>query len=127
MPRNLTEGFKWNPARITMLTDFWERGDTATQIGACMGVSRNTILAKARRMGLKRKNGDEALRFEKLVDCVANAPINSPVTIAGAAVRVGIPILRAKELWRELAQRLGVRDIARSPEAGDRLVRRIDA
>ena len=121
----MTQEFKWTPARIAMLTELWERGDTATEIATRMGGTRSTVLAKARRLGLTKKNGDEASRFERLVDYVADAPLNAPVSVARAAIRVGIPVNRAKELWSALAQRLGIRDIARDPEAGDRLVRRI--
>lgn len=121
----MTREFKWTSARIAMLTELWERGDTATEIASQMGVTRSTVLAKARRIGLTRKDGDEAARFERLIDYVVDAPLNAPVSVARAAVRVGIPILRAKQLWSALAQRMGIRDIARDPEVGDRLVRRI--
>lgn len=124
----MTDGVShWNQARLDLLARLWERGDSASEIGNALGVTRSTVLAKARRIGLTRKTGDENERFERLVDYVADAPLNHPVSIARAAIRVGILPARALVLWRELAMRLGERDIARDPEAGNRLVRCMEA
>lgn len=117
----MIETSNWNPQRLEMLARLWERGDTATQIGAALGISRSAVLAKARRLGLTRKDGDEARRFERLVDYVADAPVDAPVSIARAAIRVGIPMIRAEALWREMARGLGIDD----KELSDRLERRI--
>lgn len=115
----------WAPARIELLRQLWERGDTAGEIASQMGLTRNAVLAKAGRLGLVRRDGDEATRFERLIDFVADAPLGRPETIKHAAMRVGLPVQRAYELWSDLASRMGIRDVARDPESGDALVRRI--
>lgn len=112
----------WSPQGIADLRRHWAGGKSATEIAKAMGITRSTVLAKARRLGLNRKTGSEGERFEALIDIVASADLNRPVAVTDAAKRVGIPILRATELWKEFAARYGEQDIARRPEIGDRLV-----
>ena len=42
----------WNPGRVGDLKSHWESGLSASQIGDLMGVTRNTIIGKAHRLGL---------------------------------------------------------------------------
>lgn len=112
----------WNPQQIADLRRHWGNGLSAAEIAAEMTLSRNAVLAKAHRLGLARKTGTEAERFEALTDIVANAPLGTPITILDAAMRVGIPLRRATDLWSALAARYGEEDIARDPPRGDRLV-----
>lgn len=115
----------WSPQSIADLRHHWAAGKTATEIGTEMGITRSMVLAKARRLGLARKTGSEAERFEALIDIVASADLNCPVTVTDAAKRVGIPLARARDLCAVFAARYGEQDIARRPEVGDRLVIRL--
>lgn len=112
----------WSPQSIADLRRHWADGKTATDIAKAMGLTRSMVLAKARRLGLNRKTGSEGERFEALIDIVASADLNQPVAVTDAAKRVGIPVLRAIELWKTFAARYGEHDIARRPEIGDRLI-----
>ena len=50
-------GFAWTPKSEAWLRWLWnERKLTASQIGSLLGVTRNTVIGKARRMGLDRRN-----------------------------------------------------------------------
>lgn len=46
-------------------------------------------------------------RFERLIDIVAGAKINNPVSINLAAQRVGLPAPEARRMWRDLCRRMG--------------------
>jgi len=43
---------KWTPEREAKLKELWESGKPTTQIACLMGVSRNSIIGKASRLGL---------------------------------------------------------------------------
>lgn len=43
----------WTPAIEADLARLWDEGKTAAQIGAALGISRNAVIGKARRMELK--------------------------------------------------------------------------
>ena len=43
----------WTPARIERLTKMWDDGKSGNVIGAAIGVSKNAVLGKAHRLGLK--------------------------------------------------------------------------
>src|SRR5688572_14660659 len=46
----------WNDERIATLTKMWEGGSTASQIAEELGgVSRNAVIGKAHRLGLKSR------------------------------------------------------------------------
>lgn len=45
----------WTPERITRLKELWLEGLPARRIGNLMGCSKNTIIGKARRLGLPRR------------------------------------------------------------------------
>lgn len=48
----------WPPARVEMLTQLFDEGLTFSAIGERMGVTKNTIIGKALRIGLKRGDGE---------------------------------------------------------------------
>lgn len=47
----------WDDARIVVLEKLWREGISASQIGARLGVSRNAVIGKAHRLGLKDETG----------------------------------------------------------------------
>jgi len=49
-----SEGF-WSDATIELLRELWEKGRTASEIGDVLGVSRNAVIGKAHRLGLKSR------------------------------------------------------------------------
>lgn len=45
----------WNDAKLKVLREGWEAGKSASQIAEqCGGVTRNMVIGKAHRLGLKR-------------------------------------------------------------------------
>ncbi len=44
-----------NPALIARLRELWLRGDTTRQIAAALGVTPNSVIGKAHRIGLPRR------------------------------------------------------------------------
>jgi hypothetical protein len=43
---------RWTEVADRMLTDLWARGDSGTQIGAAMGISKNAVVGRAHRLRL---------------------------------------------------------------------------
>lgn len=80
----------WTDERIALLKDCWESGMTASQIAERLGegVSRNAVIGKAHRLGLKArpspvKGGEEE----------AASPVTPPATAEAApAVRTETPV-----------------------------------
>lgn len=71
----------WTDERIAKLKDMWEGGSTASQIADELGgVSRNAVIGKAHRLGLKARPSPV-----KEKDRAAPAPAAAPVTPAAAA------------------------------------------
>jgi GcrA cell cycle regulator len=46
----------WTDERITEMTKWWNRGESAENIGRLLDVSRNAVAGKLWRLGLKRRN-----------------------------------------------------------------------
>ncbi|MCK5446371.1 MAG: global cell cycle regulator GcrA-like protein [Rhodospirillaceae bacterium] len=42
----------WKPEQISQLTDLWDTGLPTSAIGKKMGITKNSVIGKARRMGL---------------------------------------------------------------------------
>jgi hypothetical protein len=94
---------------------------TAVQIGADLGISRNSVLAKVRRLGLKGR-GDETRqeRLDRMIDIIADAPLGAPVSVKDAARMVGVAYIVAAGHWRRVWTALGVHPL----DVGDELVER---
>lgn len=45
---------RWTPARISTMMRMWDRGDTASDIAAELGMTRSAVLGKIFRLGLSR-------------------------------------------------------------------------
>ena len=68
----------WTPERIAEITRLWDEGLTTAEIGKMVGVSKNSVVGKAHRLGLparpspiRRSNGNTA----KVARPVAKAPV----------------------------------------------------
>lgn len=53
------ERSSWNEDRVTRLTDLWAAGLTASEIGLCLGISRDAVIGKAHRLGLPGRGAAE--------------------------------------------------------------------
>lgn len=82
----------WTDQRIDHLKTLWEKGLTASQIADELGgVSRNAVIGKAHRLGLKsRPSPVKANEPEKKAVAKKAAPVK-PVAIAPAKPRVASP------------------------------------
>ena len=76
----------WTDERIEKLTKMWESGATASQIADELGgVSRNAVIGKAHRLGLKArpspvKANEQPVRSEPAKPVKAKAPAHKPAT-----------------------------------------------
>jgi GcrA cell cycle regulator len=73
----------WNEERIATLTKMWENGATASQIADELGgVSRNAVIGKAHRLGLKSRpspvKANEKAPVEEIEEIKAVAPPAKP-------------------------------------------------
>ncbi|APG62551.1 GcrA cell cycle regulator [Sphingorhabdus lutea] len=67
----------WTDERITQLTNLWEKGLTASQIAEELGgVSRNAVIGKAHRLGLKSR--PSPVRGAKAAAKKAKKPVLKP-------------------------------------------------
>lgn len=109
----------WNPARVEALEQLWADGLTGQQIADALGVSRSAVVARAHRLGLKRRiaGGDDE-KFDRVIDLVANAPLNAPRSPRDAAMQVGLVVAKAEAMWADICRRHG-----ESPKGGDHVVR----
>jgi GcrA cell cycle regulator len=45
-------GFEWTPEKVEELTKFWASGLSASEIGRRMGITKNAVVGKVRRLDL---------------------------------------------------------------------------
>ncbi len=78
----------WTDERIEHLTKMWEGGSTASQIAEELGgVSRNAVIGKAHRLGLKARPSPVKSNDAKASDAKANDRAESTATPAEPAPR----------------------------------------
>ena len=82
----------WTDERIEQLRNMWEKGLTASQIADELGgVSRNAVIGKAHRLGLKSR--PSPVKATEKVAKPAKAPTApKPATPVPAAPRMAAPI-----------------------------------
>lgn len=100
----------WNEERITILRVMWDDGATASQIADALGgVSRNAVIGKAHRLGLKMRSIDD-------LQGQAEKMSNLRVTQVRAALnrlfdgRVSVADLKSTD--KELANKRTTRELA---------------
>lgn len=86
----------WTDERINQLRNMWEKGLTASQIADELGgVSRNAVIGKAHRLGLKSRpspvKATEKAKPAKAPAAPKPAPVASPRTAAPAVARPAAP------------------------------------
>jgi GcrA cell cycle regulator len=86
----------WTDERIATLTKMWESGATASQIADELGgVSRNAVIGKAHRLGLKSRPSPVKPNEEKTA--VRKAPDPVPAAKARPKPKMPLPAPRAAE------------------------------
>ena len=90
----------WTDERIGKLTTMWEGGSTASQIADELGgVSRNAVIGKAHRLGLKSRpspvKANEA-KAAKPKETVAAAPAGAPKPAAPPKAKVQLPKIETR-------------------------------
>lgn len=56
----------WTQYRVDTLIRMWDKGATSTEIGEMLGVTRNAVTGKVKRLGLKPRLSPIMPRTEKL-------------------------------------------------------------
>ena len=96
----------WTDERIETLTKMWEGGATASQIAEELGgVSRNAVIGKAHRLGLKARPSPVKPN-EKTEAARAEAPPPKPAPRAAAPAEPRAPAPRPASLPPSLPRRL---------------------
>ena len=104
----------WTDERIAQLTKMWEGGATASQIAEELGdVSRNAVIGKAHRLGLKARPSPVKANDKK--DAKKKAPASKPAPEAAAPKSKARPAPAPAAPAREAAPR---EDEAPAPAAG---------
>src|SRR5690242_5804079 len=86
----------WTDERIATLTKMWESGATASQIADELGgVSRNAVIGKAHRLGLKARPSPVKPNDEKET---TKAPEPAPAAKAKPKIKVAAPPPKAAPL-----------------------------
>jgi GcrA cell cycle regulator len=71
---------EWTPDRIKVLIALWEEGLPTSEIGRRMGVTKNAVVGKVHRLGLKqrqspiRQSSTTGIQPKKVKPAAANAP-----------------------------------------------------
>ncbi|MFC3098861.1 GcrA family cell cycle regulator [Alteraurantiacibacter palmitatis] len=85
----------WTEERIAKLTKMWEGGSTASQIAEELGgVSRNAVIGKAHRLGLKSR--PSPVKANEAKPAKAKEPAPAPRKAAPAAAAPAAPAPQAK-------------------------------
>lgn len=106
---------KWTEDNLERLRKMWEDGKTASECARALGTTRNSVLGKVNRLGFtKRENPvtTDALKFERLVDLIADQPDNH-MPILEAARRVSLKREVAWHMWTKF-----IEGFAYHPQAG---------
>jgi GcrA cell cycle regulator len=90
----------WTDQRIDQLKALWEKGLTASQIAEELGgVSRNAVIGKAHRLGLKSRpspvkanDTDKKAAPKKAAAAAAAAPAKAPAPVAPVRPRAAAPL-----------------------------------
>jgi GcrA cell cycle regulator len=84
-PRIIGNLMSWTDERIEKLAKMWESGATASQIAEELGgVSRNAVIGKAHRLGLKARPSPVKANDKPEAPAVAAAPVSTPVAAPAA-------------------------------------------
>ena len=83
----------WTDERIATLTKMWEGGSTASQIAELLGgVSRNAVIGKAHRLGLKSRPSPVKANEEKEEKSAAKKAPPAPEPVADKLVKKARPV-----------------------------------
>jgi GcrA cell cycle regulator len=83
----------WTDERIEKLMKMWEGGSTASQIAEDLGgVSRNAVIGKAHRLGLKAR--PSPVKPSEKIEVAAAAPLAAPVIKKPRPEPVADPVVR---------------------------------
>lgn len=96
----------WTDWRIETLQRLWtEMGQTASEIAEQIGMSRDAVLGKVRRLGLLKEGTSNAALFERAVEIMDESEGSTDI---GEAFRiVGLPHEVGERMWTRLCRRLG--------------------
>lgn len=98
---------RWNEERTTTLKELWEQGYSASQIGKELGCTRNSIIGKAHRLDLPRRDHvkpDPALpplprkprRYSHMIKMKSSVPLPPPAPAPSPGIGVQLIDLEAR-------------------------------
>lgn len=84
----MTTVHEWTPDRVEQLTKLWETGLSASEIGRRLGITKNSVVGKARRMDLAMRRAPAApklpspnvVTLERLGSSMCSWPEGEPGT-----------------------------------------------
>lgn len=92
----------WNENLIQRLIRLWRDGRTAGTIAQLLGMSRNAVTSKARRLDLERRESPIMSQLDRYAEALAETD-----HIVKAGQRIGVKETRARELFKQLQDDLG--------------------
>lgn len=77
--------FEWTPEKVALLTQLWNTGLSAAEIGLKLGCNKNTVIGKAHRLGLKKRrpinapgNAIASVTLHELTENICHWPVGNP-------------------------------------------------
>lgn len=91
----------WDEEMIRRLNELLDRGLSRSAIGRTLGVTKDSVAAKIRRMWLDDKEIDVE-QMDKFAEALENG-----ASIKQAGIAVGVKDTRAREIFRKICKDLG--------------------
>ena len=108
---------RWTPEQDARLCELWAGDLSATQIGAAMGMNKNQIIGRVRRLGLPQRtaicNSALAPVSDRQRDIIRNLWLSEPVTLISRLT--GLDYRRIKKLAAEMDLPLKSRGVVFRP------------
>jgi len=96
----------WNDNLIERLKRLWASGSTAGTIAQFLGISRNAVTSKARRLDLERRDEKAPMSAQEQMDRFAEH-LENGCSIPEAGRRIGVRETRSREIYRKICDGLG--------------------
>lgn len=89
---------EWTPERIKVLIAHWEEGLPTSEIGRRLGVTKNAVVGKVHRLGLKKRQSPIRQSSTTSAQPKKAKKVVAPTSTAAMAVRPTGDVVRLEEL-----------------------------